>query len=468
MTFIRSFLFIALATGMAMHQQACAQQDTLNHIVRGVLITGNKITKEHIVLRELVIHEGDTLSNANLRALIEKCQNNLINTRLFHSVQVVPAFISRDEVIIRVELEERWYTWPIPIFEIAETNFNTWWLTKDFSRTNYGFYIAKQNFRGRRETLYLKLRFGYSKHYALRYQAPSVNKAQNLGFGLSVNYFQNREITVGTEGNKRIFYSPEDKGNSREEFVAETNLTFRRGIYNSHTGRIKYTKALVDDTVTTNYPGYFFLNRNYSEFITLSYTFKHDKRDVQAYPLHGHLLEATAIKNGLGFVQNNDLDLLITYFKFKKYWQLGARTFMASSVRLKATVNDPPYYNQEGMGYTDFVRGYEFYVIDGQHYGLFRSNFKYQLVKPTKINMGKMRNNFFSTFQFAFYLNAFFDIGYVVDDLYEDVNPLSNGNMNGYGIGLDFVTIYDYIVRMEVTRNALGETGFFLHFRQPI
>jgi hypothetical protein len=79
-----------------------------------------------------------------------------------------------------------------------------------------------------------------------------------------------------------------------------------------------------------------------------------------------------------------------------------------------------------------------------------------------------LKNNFFSTFHFAFYLNAFFDVGYVEDDIYNMQNPLANSILNGYGIGLDLVTIYDYVFRMELTRNDLGETGFFLHFRQPI
>ena len=40
--------------------------------------------------------------------------------------------------------------------------------------------------------------------------------------------------------------------------------------------------------------------------------------------------------------------------------------------------------------------------------------------------------------------------------------------MVGYGVGLDFVTYYDKVIRVEFSTNKLNEFGFFLHFVQPI
>ena len=78
-----------------------------------------------------------------------------------------------------------------------------------------------------------------------------------------------------------------------------------------------------------------------------------------------------------------------------------------------------------------------------------------------------MRNPGISNFHYAFYLNAFADIGYV-GDAYFNNNLLANNTMIGYGVGLDFVTYYDKVIRGEFSTNKLNEFGFFLHFVQPI
>lgn len=458
-------ILLSLGAATMLH----AQQDSAYHVIRGIILAGNKVTKEHIVLREMELQVGDTVETKEMYALLERSKNNLLNTSLFNTVEVLPGYLSSQDVLINVLLEERWYIWPIPIFEIAETNFNTWWRTKDFSRTNYGGYLQWSNFRGRRENLYLKLRFGYSKHFALRYQVPFVNKTQNLGFGCSVNYFQNREITVGTMNDERIFYSPSERRNAREVITVNANSTYRGGLYIRHIAAIQYNNALVDDTVTTYYPDYFTGNRKRQEYMSLSYTYQHDKRDVRAYPLTGHLAQVTVQKHGLGIFQRSaPVDLWTSLLTYKQYGQLKGRLYYGAAVKGKFTINTPPYYNQQALGYSNYVRGYEYYVIDGQHFGLFKSNLKYQVVKPKYFDMGKLKTGFLKTFHFAFYLNAFFDMGYVDDELYAQQNTLSNELMFGYGLGLDLVTVYDYIVRLELSRNRLGESGFFLHFTQPI
>jgi hypothetical protein len=43
-------------------------------------------------------------------------------------------------LILLVDVNERWYTFPVPIFELSDRNFNEWWqnYNHDFRRVNYG------------------------------------------------------------------------------------------------------------------------------------------------------------------------------------------------------------------------------------------------------------------------------------------------------------------------------------------
>ena len=71
---------------------------------------------------------------------------------------------------------------------------------------------------------------------------------------------------------------------------------------------------------------------------------------------------------------------------------------------------------------------------------------------------------------FAFNMNAFLDMGYS-DNLYPDEslnNKLENTLLVGYGTGIDFVTYYDLVLRLEYSFNRMSEHGFFVHFMAPI
>ena len=77
--------------------------------VSAVLVLGNKVTRERVVLRELTFREGDTLAREGLVNAVRRSTENLLNTGLFNTVQLVPVPIGPAEVVVQVHLNERWY-----------------------------------------------------------------------------------------------------------------------------------------------------------------------------------------------------------------------------------------------------------------------------------------------------------------------------------------------------------------------
>ena len=73
----------------------------------------------------------------------------------------------------------------------------------------------------------------------------------------------------------------------------------------------------------------------------------------------------------------------------------------------------------------------------------------------------------------AAYFKVFYDQGYVQNNLPENsltsTNPiLSNRYIYSYGAGLDIVTYYDAVLRLEYSVNALNEGGFFINVKSGI
>lgn len=443
-------------------------QKPLPKIVTGIVLLGNKRTHDEVIYRELTFVPGDTVINIDQE--VERSKYNLINTLLFNFVEIKKVNIDSIFTEVVVVLKERWYIWPFPVFKFADPNFNTWWKTRDFSRTNYGVLLVWKNFRGWNEDLVAKAQFGYSKEFSLLYRRPFLSrKQQKIGMQVGGNYTQQEEITVGTVDNERFFYRS-GTGKSRIEWGGKLSFFYRKKLYVTHTLDLRYQNLQITDSLTKLTPGYFYENATHMEFPGISYTYRFDKRDNKGYPLKGMLVQGEFHKNGSSLFGYKNLNVAYITAYSKNYFVLAKRWFAASQLRLKYTLTrDLPYFFQQGLGYdNNFVRGYEYYIVDGQHNALVKTNLKFNILKPhTHAIKPLMRTNFYM-FHYAAYLNVFFDAGYVWDKYYEAQNPKANNLLMGGGIGLDLVTFYDKVVRFEYSFNRNMEHGFFIHFVQPI
>jgi outer membrane protein assembly factor BamA len=440
--------------------------DTLSKkVITDFIIEGNKQTKERIIMREVTLEKGDTLYWSNLRAGMEQSRNNIMNLRLFNFVEVEPIQVDNQSVIVLITVQERWYIYPVPIFEIAQTNFNTWWETKELRWLNYGLSVSHNNFRGLNQDLSLTLRFGYTKKFSASWSIPNLNRKQTLGLYFSAGYFENNEIVYNTVDNERLFYNnPEDK--ARQYMQYKVGLSYREDIFLRHYFEVSYFDARVNDTIPILQPDYFTGGTSRSRFMRASYSISYDTRDYRRYPLKGLLLFGNFTQDGLGIVNREGMGVFTTSAGYRHHFKIGDRFYTAYNAEGKINWDNPPYYLLRGLGYSNFVRGYEFYVVDGTRYALIQSNLKYEILKPTSINLPFVPTEKFSKTFVAIYANLFFDAGYVDGDNFAATNSLVNEYLYSGGIGLDVVTYYDKVMRVEGSVNALGETAIYVHFKQ--
>lgn len=431
-------------------------------------IVGNKQTKEKIILREIPLKIGDSIEIKALDDFLKKSQQNIINTSLFNFATIDTVLGQNHTLTLQVKVIERWYLWPNPIFEISERNFNTWLENPNLERVSYGCYVVKNNFRGRKENIQFRIRLGYAEQYGFAYNIPYLNKKQNLGLGMAFSLSRNHEIQYKSENNKQVFYKDPDKY-VRQELGARIRLGYRIGIYGSHSIELRYNEANIIDTVQFITKNYFSNNATKTQFFSLNFQFRDDRRDNKAYPLTGYYTALDITQVGFGLLKNEDFSVFRTEIMYNRYDNLWKRFYLAEGIKLKLSPNsNQPYFVQRGLGFADFVRGYELYVIDGQNYGLIRSNIKYQLVKPHVQKLAWVPSEKFNTFHYAFYVNLFADAAYVSDMEYVENNFLANKFIYGTGIGIDFVTYYDLVFRIEGALNGLNKTGIFLHLVAPI
>jgi outer membrane protein assembly factor BamA len=458
----KGILLVGLFTGAT--ATAGAQCD--KRVVNDIEIIGLRKTKMVVIERELAFSRGDSLDVQQLDDRIRLTKQNLTATLLFNKVQIqkTEAGCYTDFVII---VQERWYLWPELILKHADTNFNTWWQTRDLSRTNFGLWLYKQNFRGMNEDISLIAQAGYSRELGVAYYKPWINRKQKLGIGTDVRYAERDEVVTGTNQNVRMFYSS-GTGRTRSEITGNLLLTYRNHFRDRHSLEIRVRNLHISDSVRIIRSDYLPENRTTLTYAGFTYAFRLDMRDVPAYPLKGAYINLSASVRGLQFMPRG-LNAGWLMADMRKYAAFSKKWFGGIGIRSRINLfQSLPYYFQEALGYSNHVRGYEYYVIDGQHFILTRSNIKYHVGTLRFHKAGLFNDARFSAPWISFYATAFADAGYVWDDYYSSANPLANSLLTGGGLGIDITSWYDWVMRVEFSVNRKGETGIFLNFTQPI
>jgi outer membrane protein assembly factor BamA len=441
-----------------------AQQDTVSGdgghcvFIREINISGKRKTKDKIILRELSVKPGECIDKGDMAAKLEQNRLRLMNLRLFNDVKVSLTNIAADTFSMDIFLLDRFPIMPDPNFEFADRNFNVWWTEQnhDLRRINLGLTLNHNNFRGNREVVGVTGQVGYTQKVGLSYARPFADKNQKHGFGASVFGLQNREIAYITTDNKLRFLRSNDNFMLRR-FDASVWYTFRPQYASTHLLQLSFHHYWVSDTIVELNPSYLGDGRTQEDILRLTYRFEYNGVDNWNYPLIGNRFigtaeEKIALRSGKS---QGSLNIQYDhYFNPLKKWYVG---FVLRG-RVSAG-QDQPYIFRQNLGYDhDYVRGYEYYVIDGSSFGLARMDIKRELIN-LRINLPI---RFFEVISIRVYGKVYGDFGAAYNK-YPVQDNLYNKALYSTGIGVDIVTFYDIKLRVEYTINHLGEKGLYLH-----
>lgn len=449
-------------TGAADPDAAITDEDKSPVIIADIYITGNKKTKPYIIEREIPFRIGNHIMRLDLPAKLELARQQLMNTAMFVEVEVKVDRQVEDLVFITVAVKERWYFFPLPYFKIVDRNFNQWWVEhkRSLKRVNYGLKLMHNNISGRNDEMHLYLINGYSQMASFRYEQPAADKSLKYGFDIGLSYARNKELFYKTDSNKQIFYKDEQKFIS-ESFHTDLAFIYRPKVRTKHYFRVAYNNSKVDTSVLTLNPGYFPTGTNKLGFLEFSYAVNHQNVDYIPYPTKGVTFSASLLRRGF----TKDMNL----------WQLSSSAtytipvFPKSQLYLQATGAiklpfDQPFYNKRLFGYGDlYMRGLEYYVVDGVAGFVARATARREVlsfnIKPPISVQGHDK------IPFRIFLKVYGDVGYAYDKDPSHFTSLSNKWLKSYGVGIDIVSFYDFVIRFEYSFNQLNEEGLFLHSR---
>ncbi len=430
--------------------------DTALYLIRSINITGNKITRDAIIYREVMVKSGETFAGAELARRIRLTKEHLMNTTLFVTVSVERKVDEFGITDIEIKVAERWYIFPIPYFKVVDRNWNVWLndYKGSFERTQYGLKITHNNTTGRNDKLNLWLIAGYTQQLEFKYQLPFADKKMEKGFTVGMSYGRNREINFATDSNKQQFKTLPNFG--RNYMRTEATFTYRKGSNMRSYLRSVFGIEKIDSA-------FFFANPKYlnghtkATFLDLTAVYQYFNVDYIPFPLRGWYVDVYAtqrISKTIGMTNIGGRALAT--------WRFLPKTYINFQGVVSYTLqSNQPYFNTRLMGYGNlWMQGLEYFVMDGTFGVVGRTTFRRELFTYTFRGPESWKSH--SKIPFRFFMKAFGNIGYAYHS-----NPGNNFMNNRFlhtaGFGVEVATIYDLVMKLDYSFNQFGQSGFFIH-----
>jgi hypothetical protein len=100
-------------------------------------------------------------------------------------------------------------------------------------------------------------------------------------------------------------------------------------------------------------------------------------------------------------------------------------------------------------------------VVDGVAGGFLRQTIRKE-IGHLNLRTG-LKSRTYGSIPFRFYLKAYGDAGYVHNPNRLTGDLLTNRMIYTGGFGLDILTIYDWVIRLEYSFNQLNQSAFYFH-----
>lgn len=390
-------------------------------VVDSIVITGNKITEEFIILRELNFEVGDTLTQSNSFYNRER----VYSLGIFNHVYFIPTKLD-DRNILLIEIEEGWYIYPIPFVEAKE---------KDLNKLSYGMFFRLRNFRGRNEDLAAKIAFGYDPTLFLSYYNPNIIGKENIFIRLTTVY---SDVSNKSPSAETIYG---DKF-SQKVIGGQFLIGRRFGLFH----RLSLTLGFNYIETPVYIPGINASGNRIDNLADISLSYEYDTRDLIQFPKNGIYSNLSFAFKGMGI---DDINYKVAYLDFREYRKLVERLIAKWRFASRFTFGDNvPYYDNSILGVSDKIRGHYDQKYEGRDYLFSGVEFYYPIVEELNVDLTfiPIIPDQLLSYRLGFYTQIFAETGAAS---YKN-DPLTFSSFkSGYGAGLTFLILPYSVLRVD-------------------
>jgi outer membrane protein assembly factor BamA len=434
---IRTFTFILLLFYFSINVYSQTIIDSTEYrgvplTIDSITVSGNNITEDFIILRELTFGVGDTVTTKILNYNRER----IFSLGIFNKVELKAAK-ENEKNVLHIIVEESWYIYPIPFAELENG---------DWKKFSYGLVVFIKNFRGRNETLSGKIKLGFDPAFSLKYYKPSIVYKSNVFFNAAIAYgtTRNRSETAKAiyGGDFDYTYVTDQVGlGYRFNTFNWAGIDFGYNYYESP----KYYKGLTAS------------NKRTDKIFSLGLSYDYDARDLIQFPREGTFFSYYMQFKGLGI---NNIDYRVFTIDFRQYWMLIGN--LSGKIRFTTRLTAGrliPFYDYSFLGFEEAVRGHFSTEREGNNYYLGSVEINHPIIKDVNVNLDfiPLLPRELLSFRLGLYAELFADMG----TTQFRGEPIRLRDFDkGYGAGLSLLLLPYNLARFEFAFDEFGNSEF--------
>jgi len=431
---VYNFLFILTLANINFAQdQFITLTETDSIKIDSISISGNDITEEFVILREINIQEGDFVKNKTL----DFNEERIFSLGLFNKVKI--NIINRTSFVeMNIEVAESWYVYPLPFLKLRD---NT------IARATYGLIVIYKNFRGRNETIKAVVTAGLDPTYGLSYYNPTLLTGSDLMLEVDFGYVTRRNRNLIAEN---AFGESFDF----RYILGSVSLGYRFNLF--HT--ISQMTAFEYNELPNEVAHLSASKTNIDRILSLGVGYSFDSRNLKQFSDDGNF--STVLFTHKGFDLNN-----ISYNLFKADLRQYKSIVDDLSFKLRGlyrhTFGDQiPFYGLSLLGDIENIRGHKFRRREGNNYILTSFELNYPIVKEWNLSLDlPLLPKQLTSARIALFANIFLDSG----TTYNNGESISLKRFDsGYGFGITLLILPYNAFRFEYAFDEFGQGEFLI------
>ncbi len=381
--------------------------------IQNIVIMGNEVTGDNVIVRELLVHVGDIPNEEKL----QESRQRLMNLYLFNRVEFKLYPQDEKSLILLIEVTEKIYFYPLPILTIHE---------RDWSKWSYGLSAIDQNFRGQNERVWLGFWFGYRPGFGIRFSDQWAGDSLHLNTGFSITKSNITHRTIP----------------DFEESHITGNIMLGKwwGHHFNTAATFHYDRIKVDPQFQYLMQSGKFVEHTFG----VEFSIRHDTRDLYYYPSDGWFNNIKLFNYGLFETYNHynrvEVDL-------RKYQEVGP-IILAGRFYQNSLFGNVPVYRMNYIGYSERIRGHFYESAEGRHVQILSAETRFNIipVQYFSLNVPPLPEQYLHNLKFGVSASLFVDSGIIWS------NPLEhhiNNYKTGFGFGILFHLPYVEIFRID-------------------
>lgn len=454
--------------------------DACGTLVDTIFIAGNEHTKPFVIRQEFPFGEGDTLTIQSLTIAQQLTYNlqlfNLVNVSAKRFMPFAPVQIASSDTILMqvhelgqskadelgrpytlvfVEVYERWFVFPQPIFDLRGISLTQWFKKPTMSNVNAGIAVFHTNLTGYKDRLTMSFGVGFDPFFRLSYFTPYLWSETRIGLGTSLLWRDLNNLALDTRTGQVARFI-------QRTFSASVSISDRLSTFDFIGASVGYTTLRVNDADKQLQPSATVSPDGVDIFPTISLTYTHSRLDFNQCPTDGLYFSTRLTKVGLPNSQNK-INITRTLLDFRIYRKILGNLSLGFYNLSVLSLNQPvPNHQRLFFGYDILLRGYTDRILEGDNLQLNTVELRYPVIPLQAVKFDFIPFERFQIFQYGMFLTAFLDagnvwynsrsIGFGQRQMHYDFSK----NKYGYGFGVVMVGGYEATARFDFAFNQQG------------